>query len=68
MPTESLLAIFVFSFVVTFGAVVSPGPVTAAILSESPRQGWKVGPLIAGGHSLLELLMVILIALGLAVG
>lgn len=68
MPTESLLAIFVFSFVVTFGAVVSPGPVTAAILSESPRQGWKVGPLVAGGHSLLELLMVILIALGLAAG
>lgn len=68
MPTESLPAVFVFSFVVTFGAVISPGPVSAAILSESPRQGWRVGPLVAGGHSLLELIMVLLISLGLAAG
>lgn len=68
MPTESLSAVFIFSFVVTFGAVISPGPVSAAILSESPRQGWRVGPLVAGGHSLLELIMVVLISLGLAAG
>lgn len=68
MPTESLLAVFAFSFVVTFGAVISPGPVSAAILSESPRQGWRVGPMVAGGHSLLELIMVLLISLGLAAG
>lgn len=68
MPTESLVAVFVFSFVVTFGAVISPGPVSAAILSESPRQGWRVGPLVAGGHSMLELVMVVLISLGLAAG
>lgn len=51
---------------VTFGAVVSPGPVTAAILSESPRQGWRVGPMVASGHSTLEFLMVVLITFGLA--
>ncbi len=68
MPTESLAAVFVFSFVVTFGAVISPGPVSAAILSESPRQGWRVGPMVAGGHSTLELIMVVLISLGLAAG
>jgi threonine/homoserine/homoserine lactone efflux protein len=68
MPSDSLLAVFGFSFLVTFGAVVSPGPVTAAILSESPRRGWQVGPLVAGGHSLLELGMVGLISLGLAAG
>lgn len=68
MPTESLIAVYLFSFVVTFGAVVSPGPVTAAILSESPRQGWRVGPLMASGHSALELIMVVLITLGLAAG
>ena len=52
----------------TFGAVISPGPVTAAILSESPRQGWQVGPLVASGHSMLELLMVVLISLGITAG
>lgn len=50
------------------GAVISPGPVTATILSESPRQGWKVGPLVASGHSSLEFLVVVLLAFGLAAG
>lgn len=68
MPTDSLPAVFLFSFVVSLSAVVSPGPVSAAILSESPRQGWRVGPLIASGHSFLELIMVALISLGLAAG
>lgn len=68
MPTDSLPAVFAFSFAVTFGAVISPGPVSAAIVSESPRQGWRVGPLVASGHSALELIMVVLITLGLAAG
>ena len=55
-----------FSFVVAIAAVISPGPVTATILSESPRQGWRVGPLVATGHSSLEFLMVVLITFGLA--
>jgi threonine/homoserine/homoserine lactone efflux protein len=58
--------VFVFSFLFAIAAVISPGPVTATILSESPRQGWRVGPLIATGHSSLEFLMVVLIAFGLA--
>jgi threonine/homoserine/homoserine lactone efflux protein len=68
MPSDSLVAVFIFSFLISFGAVVSPGPVSAAIVSESPRQGWKVGPLVAAGHTGLELIMVILISLGLAAG
>ena len=66
MSTDSLASVFVFSFVVAIAAVVSPGPVTAALLSESPRQGWRVGPLVAAGHSSLELIMVLLITFGLA--
>lgn len=68
MPTDSLLSIFAFSMVISFGAVVSPGPVSAAIVTESPRQGWRVGPLIATSHVSLELLVVVLIALGLSSG
>jgi threonine/homoserine/homoserine lactone efflux protein len=66
MPTESFLAIFIFSFVVGFGAVVTPGPVSTAIVSQAPRRGWLVGPLLAAGHTFLELIMVVLIALGLS--
>jgi len=66
--TSSLLSVFIFSFVVGFGAVVSPGPVTTAIVSQTPRRGWLVGPLVSSGHALLELVIVILIAVGLGVG
>jgi threonine/homoserine/homoserine lactone efflux protein len=68
MPTQNIFLVFIFSFVASFGAVVSPGPVSAAIVSEGPRQGWKVGPLVATGHSLLEAIIVILLAYGLRSG
>jgi len=65
LPT-SLAAIFVFSFAVGMGAVVSPGPVSTAIVSQSASRGWLVGPLISAGHALLELVAVVLIVLGLS--
>lgn len=68
MPTTSLLAVFTFTFVISIAAVISPGPLTAAILTETPKRGWRVGPLIATGHVLLELLVVILIGVGLSSG
>lgn len=68
MAWGSLFAVFQFSFMVSFGAVVSPGPVSAAIVSESARNGWRVGPLIATGHTFLELVIVLLISFGLSFG
>jgi threonine/homoserine/homoserine lactone efflux protein len=67
-PSLSLPAIFAFSFLVGMGAVVSPGPVSTTIVSQSPRSGWLVGHLVAVGHSILELLIVVLITLGLGAG
>ena len=64
----TLLVLFAFSFVVGFGAVVTPGPVSTAIVSESARRGFIVGPLVATGHVALEFIMVMLLALGLAAG
>lgn len=68
LPTSSLLAVFLFSFAVGFGAVVSPGPVSAAIVSQAPKQGWLTGPLVATGHSILEFIFVVLIAFGISSG
>jgi threonine/homoserine/homoserine lactone efflux protein len=68
VPTSSVFAIFVFSFFIAIGAVASPGPVSTAIVSQAPRRGWLVGPLVATGHSLVELLIVVLVTLGLGVG
>ncbi len=59
---------FVFSFLVGFSAVVTPGPAAAAVVSESARRGFIVGPLVVTGHVLLELAMVLLLAAGLAAG
>ena len=64
----TLLLLFAFSFVVGFGAVVTPGPVSTAIVSESARRGFIVGPLVCTGHILLEFFMVMLLALGLSTG
>ena len=60
-----MLAVFTFAFVVALAAVISPGPVSTTIVSQAPRRGWLVGPFVATGHSLLELLIVLLITLGL---
>lgn len=65
MTGNSFLEIFVFSLVLGFGGAVSPGPVSTAIVSRAPRQGIRVGPLVALGHAALELLMVAVIAFGL---
>jgi threonine/homoserine/homoserine lactone efflux protein len=67
MAANDVFSIFQFSLLVSFAAVISPGPVTAAILSEAPRKGWRSGPLIAFGHSVLELAILVLISFGLSV-
>lgn len=64
----TLLVLFLYSFFVGFAAVVSPGPVSTAIVSESVRRGFFVGPLVATGHSILELFMVGALAMGLSAG
>ena len=48
------------------GAVISPGPVTTAIVSQAPRSGWLTGPLVSVGHAVMELAMLLLITLGLS--
>lgn len=68
MPTDNLVAILFFSFFASLGAVVSPGPVMAAIVTEAPRQGWRVGPFVAIGHTFLELIVVVLLGMSFSLG
>jgi threonine/homoserine/homoserine lactone efflux protein len=44
---------------------MSPGPVSAAVVAEGARHGVRAGPLVALGHALMELLMVIALVLGM---
>ena len=64
LPSNTFTAIFFFSFSMAIGAVLSPGPVTTALISQSPRLGWITGPLVSTGHAVTELLMAGLITFG----
>lgn len=59
------LSLFVWSFGVAIGPVISPGPVSAAVVTEGARRGFRVGPLVATGHALTELVMVAALVLGM---
>ena len=66
MPAAALAAIFVTSFGVGFTGALMPGPLTTVAVRESMQRGFWAGPLLAAGHSLIELALVIALALGLS--
>ena len=59
------LAIFGTSFLVGLSGALAPGPLLALDIRESSERGFWAGPYIATGHSLLELIVVVLLAVGL---
>src|SRR3989304_1238837 len=66
MPDIPAIAIFGTSFLVGLSGAASPGPPLAHNIRETVRRGFIAGPLVALGHSLLELATVALLAVGLA--
>ncbi len=42
-----------------------PGPLLVVGLSETPRHGWKTGPIISTGHAIAEIFVVIILSMGL---
>jgi len=66
VPESALAALFVTSFGVGFTGALMPGPLTTLAVRETMRRGFWAGPMLAAGHSLLELPLVIGLALGLS--
>jgi threonine/homoserine/homoserine lactone efflux protein len=67
MPEQATLtAIFTTSFLVGLSGAITPGPLLILDIREATRRGFIAGPQIALGHSILELLLVIVLALGFA--
>ncbi len=60
------LSLFLNSFVVGFSGAMMPGPLLAVGIAETPRNGWKTGPIISIGHAIAEIAVVVVLALGLA--
>lgn len=50
--------------VISISGALAPGPLTAAIASAGLKKGWKAGIQASLGHTIIELPLVILIALG----
>ena len=65
MADLTLLTIFGTSFLVGLSGATTPGPLLAYNIRETVRRGFIAGPTIALGHSALELVTVILLAVGL---
>lgn len=66
MPESAVAALFATSFGVGFTGALMPGPLTTLAVRETMRRGFWAGPMLAAGHSLLELPLVIGLALGLS--
>jgi threonine/homoserine/homoserine lactone efflux protein len=62
----TLFTIFASSFVIALSGALMPGPLLTATISESSRRGFIMGPLLIGGHAILELALVIALLMGLA--
>jgi threonine/homoserine/homoserine lactone efflux protein len=62
-----LAGIFGGSFALALSGALMPGPLFTITISESVRHGFKAGPLLMIGHSLLELVLVVAVVQGLGV-
>jgi threonine/homoserine/homoserine lactone efflux protein len=62
----ALLAIFGSSFLISLSGALMPGPLFTLSVRETLRRGFWVGPLLATGHALIELALVVALALGLS--
>ena len=61
-----LAALFFYSFSIGFSGALMPGPLLAVGLAETPRNGWRTGPIISIGHAIAEIAVVVLLAFGAA--
>jgi threonine/homoserine/homoserine lactone efflux protein len=60
-----LLSILFRSFLVAFSGALMPGPVTVTAVERATRGGVRAATCVAVGHSILELFLTILLAVGL---
>ena len=60
----SYLSLFFISFTIALSGALVPGPLFAAVIYQSTKQGFKTGPLIILGHGILEIAMIAFITLG----
>lgn len=62
---DSLVSIFIGSFILGFSGAAMPGPMLTVVIRESARRGVVAGPLVVLGHAILEVATLAAIFAGL---
>lgn len=62
---DGVVFLFWSAFVVGLSGAMMPGPVLTATVSEVLKRGFRAGPLIVGGHAVLEILVLAAVVGGL---
>lgn len=62
----ALVTIFFSSLVIALSGAMMPGPLLTVTISESTQRGAKAGPVLIGGHALLELALLVALLFGLS--
>jgi threonine/homoserine/homoserine lactone efflux protein len=63
---HEMIEMVVMAFTLGLTGALAPGPTLVATVNSSLKSGWTAGPKIAIGHALVEVLIFLLIAGGLA--
>ncbi len=66
MIMDSTIGTLILAFTIGLTGAIAPGPTLVATINTSLRRGWTMGPKIAAGHALAELVVLFLIVCGLA--
>ena len=56
----------ILAFTIGLTGALAPGPTLVATINSSLQRGWTIGPKVAAGHALAEVVIFILIVEGLA--
>jgi len=62
----ALVILFFSSLVIAYSGAMMPGPMLTAVIAETPRHGFMTGPLVVLGHAILELVLLMVLAIGLS--
>jgi threonine/homoserine/homoserine lactone efflux protein len=62
--TIDLAQAFILGFTIGVSAALVPGPMMLATVSMSLKRGWKTGFYVFGGHSIVEITLILLIIMG----
>ncbi|MEQ8200673.1 MAG: LysE family transporter [Syntrophomonadaceae bacterium] len=61
-----IVLLFTTAFVVALSGAMMPGPMLSTAVAESLRGNWRVGPYMIMGHGILEAVLILSLAAGLA--